>query len=152
MKIFLNILYWFLIVLAVIQFIPVDRTNLPVDSRNNFVAIQQTPKPIHEILKNACYDCHSDETQYPDYAYFAPISWSIQDHIDEGREHLNFSRWGTYNPDLKKNMLENAAADLKQNRMPLAGYKIYHPKSNLNTAETILLAEYFENLLKSKTY
>lgn len=152
MKIFLSILYWFLTIFALIQFIPVDRTNPPVQKKNNFVDVYQTPPKIRSLLKNACYNCHSNETVYPDYAFVAPISWSLKNHVNEGREHLNFSEWQTFNRDLKKNMLENAAADIKQNRMPLQGYIAQHPEAKLSAAESVLLVEYFEKILKSGNY
>ena len=106
MKTFKKIVFWSLIIFAIIQFIPVDRTLKPIDQQENFVTVFSTPKNVQQILKKACYDCHSNETVYPKYAYVAPISWSIQHHINEGREHLNFSEWGKFNSDLKKNMLE----------------------------------------------
>lgn len=147
-----NILYWFLIGIALIQFIPVDRTNKPIDAKVNFADVMNTPPKIQELLKNACYDCHSNETKYPNYAFIAPISWSIKHHINEGREHLNFSEWGTFNSDLKRNMLQNTSADIKQNRMPLQGYIAQHPKARLSGAEKIILAEYFDEILKSGKY
>ena len=152
MKTFEKIIYWFLIIVAVIQFIPVNRTNEPVDKKQNFVDLYQTPRNIRQLLKNACYDCHSNETVYPDYAYVAPISWSINEHVKEGREHLNFSKWGGFNKELKKSMLENTIADLQQKRMPIAGYKVYHPKSKLTDSESELLIKYFEEILKTKNY
>ena len=152
MKIFKNIIYWFLIVIALIQFIPVNRINKPVDQKVNFVTIFNTPKNVQQILKKACYDCHSNETIYPDYAYVAPISWSIKNHINEGREHLNFSEWGNYNQDLKKNMLENAAHSIKDYSMPFPAYITQHPKANLTKAERVLLANYFEGILNSENF
>lgn len=152
MKTLSNIIYWTLIVLALIQFIPVDRTNKPVAKSQNFVDVMKTPQNIQEILKKACYDCHSNETVYPDYAYVAPISWSLKHHVNEGREHLNFSEWTTFNQDLKKNMLESSSADLKQNRMPLPGYIAQHPEARLSDAEVKVLVDYFENILKSGNY
>lgn len=152
MKIFLNILYWFLIVIALIQFIPVNRTNKPIDQKVNFISVYKTPGNVREILKKACYDCHSNETIYPDYAYVAPISWSIKNHINEGREHLNLSEWGNLNKDLKKNMLENSVKSVKDYSMPLTAYIAKHPKANLTKAERVLLANYFEEILKSGNY
>lgn len=118
----------------------------------NFADVFHTPSEIRYMIKNACYDCHSNETVYPDYAYVAPVSWSIKNHVNEGREHLNFSVWSTYNQDLKKSMLENTVADLKQNRMPISGYMVYHPEARLTPAQKTLLIEYFEGILKSGNY
>ncbi len=147
-----KILYWFLVVFSLIQFIPVDRTNKPVDKKVNFVDVMHTPSDVQVLLKKACYDCHSNETIYPDYAYVAPISWSVKHHVNEGREHLNFSEWGTFNNDLKKNMLESAMEDIKQKRMPIAGYSAQHPEARLTATEQKLLAEYFESIWKSGRY
>lgn len=152
MKTFLNIIYWFLVVIALIQFIPVDRTNKPVNAKQNFINVQNTPPHITSILRKACYDCHSNETVYPDYAFVAPISWSIKHHINEGREHLNFSEWASFNNDLKKSMLEQAAKSLKDYTMPMPGYIAQHPEANLTKAERVLLAKYFEDLLETKKY
>lgn len=149
MKIFKNMLYWFLIVFALIQFIPVNRVNKPVDEKVNFVNVFATPGNVQQILKKGCYDCHSNETVYPDYAYLAPISWSIKNHINEGRKHLNFSEWGTFNKDLKKNMLENSAKSVKDYSMPMTAYIAKHPKANLTKAERVLLSSYLEEILKS---
>lgn len=152
MKTFSKIIYWFLIVIAIIQFIPVDRINKPIDKNVDFVHVFETPGNIRTILKNACYDCHSNETVYPDYAYVAPVSWSIKNHINEGRKHLNLSEWGNFNQDLKKNMLEHSAKSIKEYSMPLTGYIGKHPKANLTKAERVLLVNYFEDILKSGGY
>lgn len=148
MKEFIKIVLILLVVFGLIQFIPVDRENLSVKYNENFVEIYKTPKNIQKILQKACYDCHSNETNYPQYAYIAPISWSIKHHINKGRKHLNFSIWSTYNDDQKKGMLENAIADIEQDRMPLKGYIAQHPEAKLSNEEEILLINYFKNILK----
>ncbi len=141
-----------MVVIALIQFIPIDRTNKPVDKKVNFVDVFQTPDNVKEILKTSCYDCHSNETVYPNYAYFAPISWSIKHHVNEGREHLNFSEWGNFNRDLRQNMLENSIADIKQDRMPMPGYVAQHPNARLSDAQKKILADYLEGIFKSGKY
>lgn len=152
MKTFLAIIYWFLIVISLIQFIPVNKTNKPVVAKMDFVKIYQTPTAVQNILKKACYDCHSNETVYPDYAHVAPISWSIKNHVNEGRDHLNLSEWGTFNKDLKKNMLERSVHSVKDYTMPLPAYISKHPTANLSKAEREILAQYFEQILTEKNY
>lgn len=152
MKTFLNIIYWSLIVFALIQFIPVDRINKPVDAKVDFVKIYNSPKKIEQLLRNSCYDCHSNEVVYPKYAYVAPISWSIKNHVNKGRTYLNLSEWGTFNHDLKKSMLDKTVNSLKIYTMPMTGYITQHPEANLNKAERELLTEYFENILKTGNY
>ncbi|QOW11297.1 cytochrome C [Kaistella flava (ex Peng et al. 2021)] len=152
MKTFLNILYWFLIVISVIQFIPIDRTNKPVDPKVDFVKVYKTPKNVEKLLRNACYDCHSNETIYPKYAYVAPFSWSVKHHVNKGKKYLNLSEWGTFNRDLKKNMLNMTVNSLKIYTMPMPGYVAQHPDANLSKEDRTLLTNYFENIIKTGNY
>ncbi|MEY8761542.1 heme-binding domain-containing protein [Chryseobacterium tongliaoense] len=152
MKTVKKIVFWSLVAFAIIQFIPIDRNNKPVDHTTNFVDSKKTPGKISTLIKGACYDCHSDETVYPKYAYIAPVSWSVKSHINEGREHINFSVWETYNADLKANMIKNVVQTLQNKTMPMPGYIVYHKEANLSEAERVLLENYFEEMLKSKTY
>lgn len=152
MKTAKKIILWTLVTFALIQFFPIDRVNQPVDSKVNFVQMKQAPEKVSTLLKNACYDCHSNETVYPKYAYVAPISWSVKSHVNDGRQRLNFSVWGTYNKELKENMLDRSIEALKHKTMPLPGYIVYHDEAKLTEAERTLLIQYFEEMLKSKTY
>jgi hypothetical protein len=152
MKIFKKILFWSLVGFALMQFIPTDKINKPVNHKVNFVDVRKTPEKISGLIKNACYDCHSDETVYPKYAHIAPISWSVKSHINEGREHLNFSIWETYNKDLKESMLNQSIQTLQNKTMPMPGYIVYHKEANLSEAERTLLTTYFEEMLKTKAY
>ncbi|RKE75724.1 heme-binding domain-containing protein [Chryseobacterium sp. AG363] len=152
MKIAKKIIFWTLVAFALIQFFPIDRTNQPVDKKENFVDARKSPEKIRTLLKNACYDCHSNETVYPKYAFIAPVSWSVKSHVNEGREHLNFSVWGTYNKDLKENMLTKSVQTIQNKTMPMPGYIVYHKEANLSEAERALLIQYFEEMLKTKTY
>ena len=152
MKTAKKIIFWTLVAFALIQFFPIDTVNQPVDSKVNFVQMKNSPEKVRTLLKNACYDCHSNETVYPKYAYIAPISWSVKSHVNDGRQHLNFSVWGTYNKELKENMLDRSMEALKDKTMPFPGYIVYHKEANLSEAERTLLIQYFDEMLKSKTY
>jgi mono/diheme cytochrome c family protein len=48
-----------------------------------------------ELARRACFDCHSNETRWPLYSRFAPVAYTLASNVQEGREHLNFSEWGT---------------------------------------------------------
>jgi len=152
MKTFKKIVFWIFVSFAIIQFVPVDKTNKPVDKSVNFIDVKKSPQKVTALLKNACYDCHSNETVYPKYAYIAPFSWSVKDHINEGREHLNFSVWNTYNKELKEGMLSKSIQTLQDKSMPLPAYIIYHQEANLSDADRTVLITYFEEILKTKSY
>lgn len=148
----LKIIFWVILCFILIQLIPVDKENLPVKKSENFTDVQKTSENIMSLLRNACYDCHSNETKYPGYAYIAPFSWSVKSHINEGREHLNFSVWNTYNDDLKKGMLEKSIQTIENKTMPMPAYIIYHNEANLTDAEKTLLKNYFQEILNSRSY
>jgi len=139
-------------VFALMQLIPVDRENKPVRASDNFVDLYKTPAEVRTVLKKACYDCHSNETIYPKYAYIAPLSWSIKEHVNEGREHLNFSEWGTFNKDIRRSMLKNTVLEVKENKMPLLGYVAQHPEARMSEQDKKMLEDYFQNILDQDNY
>ena len=147
-----KIVFWILGVFVAIQLIPIDRTNKPVDKTQNFVDVIKPPKEVAQILKNACYDCHSNEVKYPKYAYVAPISWSVKHHINEGKKNVNFSDWMTYNKDQKDHILDEVIETIERKEMPFKGYIPMHPEANLTDAQRKILIDYFKGLQKSGQY
>jgi mono/diheme cytochrome c family protein len=83
-----------------------------------------------ELAMRACANCHSYETQWPWYASLAPISWRVQNHVDEGREHLNFS---TY--DQPQRHAHEAAEMVEEGEMPPWDYLLMHPEAKLSPEE-----------------
>ena len=65
---------------------PVQRTN-PVAPDPVVFADPQA----EAIARRTCYDCHSNQTIWPWYAYVAPVSWYVVNHVEEGRTAFNFS-------------------------------------------------------------
>ena len=58
-----KIIYTICILFVLLQFIPINRKNPPVEAE--IIA----PERVKSILKRSCYDCHSNETKYPAYSY-----------------------------------------------------------------------------------
>ena len=130
------------------QLISIDKVNQPVNAQHNFVDIFKTPTNVQALLKATCYDCHSNETIYPSYSNYAPISWMVADHVKEGRSYLNFSEWGTYNKDQQNGMLEKSSQTLQNLTMPLPSYIQQHHKANLTLEQREKLISYFNHILK----
>lgn len=124
-----------LIVLALIgiQFIEVDRSNPPVTSD------LQASMEVKNVLKNACYDCHSNETKWPWYSKVAPVSFFISNHVVEGREHLNFSTWGRMYSQKQGEHKKEIWEEIEKNEMPLSHYIWLHPKANLTLDQRQLI-------------
>lgn len=112
-----------------IQFIPYgrDHTNPPVVAEPNW----DSPR-TRELAVRACFDCHSNETQWPWYTNIAPISWLAYRDVEEGRQHVNYSEWGQ--PGTNREAHEAGEAFL-EGEMPLPIYLILHPEARLTDAE-----------------
>ena len=87
------------------------------------------------LAKQACFDCHSNETEWPAYARIAPVSWLIQRDVVEGRAVLNFSEW--QRPQEKST---DTAEELLEGEMPPAMYRLMHAHARLNDADRDRLA------------
>jgi hypothetical protein len=116
-----------------IQFVPVERDNPPVES--------EIPAPplVRTILEQSCFDCHSHETDWPWYSHVAPVSWLIAHDVEEGREHLNMSRWNDYDSAKQRGLREEIWEEVEEGEMPRWFYLPLHPEAALDEAEKELL-------------
>jgi hypothetical protein len=121
-----------------VQFIPVQRNNPEV------IADIEAPKEVKQILKRACYDCHSNETQWPVYGYVAPVSWFINRDIKKGREYLNFSDWENYQIEKKEELRKEMHEEIEEHEMPLRRYVLMHKEAGLSTADMQILTAWIE--------
>lgn len=131
-------------ILVIIQFIRIDKTNPEVIQENDFITMVNPPENIATLLKASCYDCHSNESNYPWYTNISPIAWWIKHHIDEGREELNFSEWGTFKEKRKNHKLEECFEMIEEAEMPLESYLITHGEAKLSEAEKADLITWFK--------
>lgn len=93
-----------------------------------------------ELAKRACFDCHSNETQWPWYAWIAPVSWLVQYDVNEGREHLNFSEF-----DKRQRNADESADQVRSGEMPPWQYLPLHPAARLSDVEREELARGLES-------
>ena len=97
------------VILIGIQFIPgKDRTAPAVESGADMLQVLNADAEIASMIKDACYDCHSHNTEYPWYASIQPVGWWLDGHIEHGREELNFSTWASMDDDQKHGLKESA--------------------------------------------
>lgn len=130
--------------LVIIQFFRIDKTNPAIVQENDFISQLNPPENIKQLLKTSCYDCHSDESTYPWYTNVAPISWWVKQHINEAREELNFSEWGTFTAKRKKHKLEEIYEEVGEGEMPLKSYLIVHSEAKLTTEQKNELVAWFK--------
>ena len=144
-----KILYGFIALLILIQLVRIDKTNPEIIAKNDFIIATQSPEEIATLLKSSCYDCHSNESKYPWYTNVAPISWWVKDHINEAREELNFSEWGTFDAKRKDHKLEEAIEELEEGEMPLKSYTIIHGEAKLTAEQKTQLINWLKETRKA---
>lgn len=97
------------------------------------------PKEIQTLLQQKCYDCHSHSTKYPWYANIQPVAWWLADHVEEGKEHLNFSEFKSYNAEKAAHKLEEVVEEVAEGEMPLKSYTLIHSDAVVTAEELALL-------------
>ncbi|ARU47237.1 heme-binding domain-containing protein [Sulfurospirillum diekertiae] len=139
-----KILFGVLGILIAIQFIRPNFNNPKVDEK---IALQ-ADENVMVVLKNACFDCHSNEVQYPWYHNVAPVSWVMAAHIDSGRRAINFSTWADTNADQRITRLKRAKQLISNGLMPKGSYALMHPKAHLDTKDKKTLEQFFDQQLE----
>ncbi len=133
-----------LIVLVIMQFIRPDKNESGYESVAFFEADTKPSEELKTILRNNCYDCHSNQTKYPWYAEIAPVSYWLDDHIEEGTEHFNVSDWDSYSVKKRDHKLEELIEEVDEGEMPLASYTWLH--GNLDAQQKELLLSWVKEL------
>lgn len=90
-----------------------------------------------ELVKKACFDCHSNETVWPWYSKVAPVSWLVYWDVVKGREHLNFSDWR--GGARKAEQPREITKEVTEGEMPPIQYYINHPEAKLDEPSKKLL-------------
>jgi len=124
------------VIIVAIQFIPVDRSSPPVTQEID------APANVLSILKTSCYDCHSNETNWPWYSYVAPVSFLVSGDVEKGRKRVNFSEWDKYDEKKKAKKLDAMIEVIEEGEMPLPKYTITHPQAKMNPEKIRVLKDW----------
>lgn len=144
-----KILLGLVAVLVVIQFIRPSKNISDIPSENDIRVKHAVPDNVLSILKRACYDCHSNNTNYPWYAEVQPVGWFLANHVNEGKEELNFSEFGTYSAKRARHKLEELAELVEDREMPLESYTLMHKDAVLTQPEAEMLINWANDLRKN---
>jgi mono/diheme cytochrome c family protein len=137
--------WWFraglglLLAVVAIQFVPYghDRVNPAVAAEPAW----DSPA-TRALAKHACFDCHSNETEWPAYSRVAPVSWLIHRDVSEGRAVLNFSEWQRAQEEARE-----APQEVLEREMPPAIYQLMHAHARLSDADRDRLVRGLSNTL-----
>ncbi|MDE3185071.1 MAG: heme-binding domain-containing protein [Bacteroidota bacterium] len=142
MHIFKKILLALLIVFIAIQFVQPARNKNGLVEPVDVTKAVSVPENVKMILQTACYDCHSNNTNYPWYTYVQPVGWILNNHIINGKKELNFSDFGSYPIRRQQSKLKAIADQIKDGEMPLYSYTIIHKNARLSKEQKALLTDW----------
>ena len=124
-----------IVLLVVIQFFKTKENISTQVSENAITQHYDIPKNIQNILKTSCYDCHSNNTNYPWYNKIQPVNWWLADHVNEGKRKLNFDEFNTYSTKKKLHKLDEVIETIRENEMPLKSYTLIHGDAKLSDSD-----------------
>jgi hypothetical protein len=128
-----KILIGLLALFVFIQFIPIPKTNPPITG--DIAA----PADVKMVLRQSCYDCHSNETVWPWYNRVAPVSWLLYNDVKGGREAMNFSAWQQMPADRQNKRRKGIWKEVSSGDMPPWFYLPLHPAAKLTPASKAIL-------------
>lgn len=100
------------------------------------------PENVHTLLKNACYDCHSNNTNYPWYSNIQPVGWLLAKDIENGKAMINFSEFGSYSSTRMISKLQGIENRIKEGTMPLPAYQLMHKNGRLTKENKDMLVDW----------
>lgn len=135
------------VLLLAVQFVPNELPAVTTENPGDLLQSGLVEESAAKILKNSCYDCHSNETVYPWYSHVAPASWLVSKDIRAAREELNFSTWEDYDLMDKLGKLDDAYIEVEEGKMPLGIYTLMHPSAKLDESERQILLDWAETTM-----
>lgn len=146
MNLFKKVFPFLLIAFVGIQFMPSTRNQSNEVLETDFSKTFSVPNNIQNLLRNSCYDCHSNNTNYPWYNKIQPVSWFLEHHIKEGKKELNFSEFGEYSKRRQKSKIKSIKSQIEKNGMPLWSYTFIHRDAKLSENDKELIYNWLNKL------
>lgn len=131
MKLVKKILLGLLVIFVIAQFFGPEKNEGDLKSLETFISETKPTDEVHKILKQACFDCHSNVTKYPWYSSITPVNYWMDEHVRDGKKHLNFSAWGSYSLKKKEHKMDELHEEVEEKHMPLDSYTWMHADAKL---------------------
>ena len=149
MKVVKKIALVLLVAFVGIQFIPTERNQSDSVPSTDFMLVNNVPENIQKKLQVSCYDCHSNNTQYPWYNKIQPVAWFLEDHVKEGKAELNFNEWDSLSNRRKASKLKSIISQIEDDKMPLSSYTLIHRDATFSDTEKQELIQWMTQLKDS---
>lgn len=101
---------------------------------------------VQPIFERKCYNCHSNQTDYPWYYSIPGIKQLMDKDIEEAKEHLDMSNgfpFGGHGTPLED--LESLGSTVEKDTMPPFLYKLGHRESQLTKGDKTKIADWIKN-------
>ena len=138
-----------LIFLVVIQFFRPVKNSGEIEGVNHISAVIPVPENVRLILKTSCYDCHSNNTNYPWYSEIMPLGWWLNHHVQEGKAELNFSEFRLYSSKKQANKLEEMKDEILGRDMPMESYTWIHKNAILTDNQVKSISDWIDSSRKN---
>ena len=135
MKITKKILFFLIVVFLIAQFFGPDKNKGDLASIDTFLIETNPPEDVKIILKETCFDCHSDVTTYPWYNNITPVNFWLAEHIKDGKKHFNLSKWVGNSIKRKDHKFEELIEMIEEKEMPLNSYTWTHDEAKLTDVQ-----------------
>ncbi|MBP7954485.1 MAG: heme-binding domain-containing protein [Parabacteroides sp.] len=135
-----------LVVVLLMQLARPQKNTAAVPAGKAFIDTFKVNEQVNAILAVSCYDCHSNNTNYPWYSEIQPMAWLMEKHIIDGKEKLNFDDLPPYGSRKFNSKVSQITKQIEQGKMPLDSYLWMHKGARLNTEDKKLLIDYFNSL------
>jgi hypothetical protein len=135
MRILKKILLLLLVAFAIAQFFGPEKNEGDIASIEAFLNETNPPENVKLILKEACFDCHSNVTRYPWYSGITPVNYWMAGHVDHGKEEVNFSKWNEYPLKKKDHKMDEVIELVEIKEMPLSSYTWTHAEAKLTNEQ-----------------
>jgi hypothetical protein len=142
MKVMKKIAKLLLLLFVAIQFFRPEKNINQGDHLAGFLNETNPPEHVKTTLARSCYDCHSNNTQYPWYNNIAPVSWWLSYRIKDAQADLNLSDWNSYSKQQKDHKLEELIEVIENGEMPLKEYTWFHRKTKLSAEQQTAVIEW----------
>src|SRR5438552_6922106 len=143
-----RILLILIIILVAIQFIKPQKNIHPEAQTEDISTLYSVPADVDTILARACNDCHSNNTRYPWYNNVQPLTWFLNNHVNDGKEELNFNEFATYRLSKQYHKLEEVKEQIDKDEMPLSSYTLIHTDAKLTAADKDILINWSDGIRK----
>lgn len=127
---------------VIAQIFPPASIDGPLDAQLDISNDPSVPTEVVAALRKGCYDCHSNEPQYPAYAGIGMVKYYLNNHIKGGNKHLNFSVWNDYSTEKKIHKKEEICEEIEENNMPLWNYALLHKEAVLSQEEQNIICQW----------